>query len=85
MVDVACTYHLWMITKRAFGTLAFAVSPFAAVSALPLTSPRPSDSSHYTASRHAHPQLHGMRPCLDGGRHVQPISLLVPPDEHHDD
>lgn len=27
MVDVACSYHLWMITKRAFGTLAFAVSP----------------------------------------------------------
>ncbi|ORY79295.1 DHHC palmitoyltransferase-domain-containing protein [Leucosporidium creatinivorum] len=27
MVDVACTYHLWMITKRAFGTLAFATHP----------------------------------------------------------
>lgn len=26
MVDVACSYHLWMITKRAFGAMAFAVS-----------------------------------------------------------
>lgn len=27
MVDVACSYHLWMITKRAFGAMAFASHP----------------------------------------------------------
>lgn len=27
MVDLACSYHLWMISKRAFGAMAFAVCP----------------------------------------------------------